>query len=268
MDCFNEATLANILEPYIGSIEAFQFDKPTDHLIHSTHWSNTDELLEFCRHLVSTMPDGQFPTEEWLRKRGKWKGRSGEVYNTLSVYIKTWLGGVRNLRKLLGQSHVSTIEWDKDSAIAAYQKFYDDHGLTPGQVRQKSRAGGDFSRELAANAARIDNAVLKYAGGTEAVNELLGIVIDRTRRWTREAILEGFQSVIAEWKVSPTQLLYDHKAGKTKLPLETYKNTSQLVGAVGQQFSGGVKEVYEILGFEPPSRPRKRRTKRELNERR
>ena len=118
MDCFNEATLANILEPYIGSIEAFQFDKPTDHLIHSTHWSNTDELLEFCRHLVSTMPDGQFPTEEWLRKRGKWKGRSGEVYNTLSVYIKTWLGGVRNLRKLLGQSHVSTIEWDKDSAIA------------------------------------------------------------------------------------------------------------------------------------------------------
>lgn len=136
----------------------------------------------------------------------------------------------------------------------------------PGQVRQKSRAGGDFPRELAANAARIDNAVLKYAGGTEAVNELLGIVIDRTRRWTREAILEGFQSVIVEWKVSPTQLLYDHKAGKTKLPLETYKNTSQLVGAVGQQFSGGVKEVYEILGFEPPSRPRKRRTKRELNE--
>jgi len=265
-DCFNEATLTSILEPYIGSIEAFQFDKPTDHLIHSTYWSNSDELLEFCRHLVSTMPDGQFPTEEWLRKRGKWKDRPGEVYNTLSVYIKTWLGGVRNLRKLLGQTHVSTIEWNKDSAIAAYQKFYDDHGLTPGQVRQKSRAGGDISRELAANAARIDNAVLKYAGGTEAVNELLGVVIDRTRRWTREAILEGFQSVIAEWEISPTQLLYDHKAGKTKLPIETYKNTSQLVGAVGQQFSGGAKEVYEILGFEPPLRPRKRRTKREINE--
>lgn len=266
-DCFNEATLANILEPYIGIIKPFQFDKPTDHLIHSTHWSNADELLEYCRHLVATMPDGQFPTEEWLRKRGKWKNRPGETYNTLSIYIKTWLGGVRNLRKLLGQSQVSTIEWDKNSAIAAYQKFYDKHGLTPGQARQIGRKGGDISRELSADAARIDNAVLKYAGGAAAVNELLGIVIDRTRGWSREAILEGFQAIISKWNISPTQLLYDHKAGKTKLPLETYQNTCQLIDAVGRKFSG-VKEVYEILGFEPPSRPRKRRTKRELNERR
>ncbi|WP_041938079.1 hypothetical protein [Gallionella capsiferriformans] len=264
-ECFNEEILAGILEPHIGSIDAFQFDKPTDRLIHSTHWSNADELLEFCRHLVTTMPDGQFPCEGWLRKRGKYKNRPGEVYNTLSIYIKTWLGGIRNLRKLLDQSHVSTIEWDKDSAIAAYQKFYDGHGLTPGQARHITRKGGEVSTKLAAEAARIDNAVLKFAGGSVAVNELLGIVIDKTRRWTREAILDGFQSIISEWKMSPIQLLYEHKTGKTKFPEETYKKTSQMVGAINQQFSG-VKEVYEILGFEPPSRPRKRRTKRELNE--
>lgn len=259
-DCYDEAKLAGILSPHIGHIAPFQFDKPTDSLIHSTHWSNADELLEFCRHLVTTMPDGQFPTEEWLRKRGKWKNRPGEVYNTLSVYIKTWLGGVRNLRKLLGQPNVSTIEWDKNSAIAAYQKFYDEHGLTPGQARHIGKKGGNVSSEQAAEAARIDNAVLKYAGGAATVNELLGIVIDRTRGWSREAILDGFQAIISKWSISPTQLLYDHKAGKTELPPETYQNICQLLDAVGRKFEG-VKEVYEILGFEPPSRPRQRRTK-------
>jgi hypothetical protein len=257
-DCFSEVTLTNILEPYIGNVDAFQFDKPTDHLIHSTHWSNSDELLKFCRHLITTMPDGQFPCEGWLRKRGKWKDRPGEPYNTLSIYIKTWLGGMRNLRKLLEQSHVSTIEWDKDSAISAYRKFHEVHGLTPGQARHINRKGGAVSSKLAAEAARIDNAVLKFADGAVAVNELLGIVIDKTRRWTPESILEGFQSIISEWGISPVQLLYEHKTGKTKFPEETYKKVGQLVGAVKSQFNG-VQEVYKILSFNPPSRPRKQR---------
>ena len=190
----------------------------------------------------------------------------GEVYNTLSTYIKTWLGGIRNLRKLLDQSHVSTIEWDKDSAIAAYCKFHDEHGLTPGQARHINRKGGKVSTKLAAEAARIGNAVLKFADGSVAVNELLGIVIDKTRRWTREAILEGFQSIISEWKMTPLQLLYEHKSGKTKFPEDVYKNAGQLVGAVNKHFND-VKDVYETLGFKPQPLPRKQRTKRELNER-
>jgi hypothetical protein len=55
------------------------------------------------------MPDGKFPTEEWLRKRGRWADRPGEPYNTLSVYIKQWIGGVRKLRLLLDQEEASTI---------------------------------------------------------------------------------------------------------------------------------------------------------------
>lgn len=128
------------------------------------------------------MPSGEFPTEEWLRKRGKWANRPGEAYNTLSVYIKTWLGGVRNLRKLLGQSHVSTKEWDKDSAIAAYRRFFDEHGLTPGQARHIGRKGGDISPEVAAEAGRLENAARKYAGGSIAVNKLLGITIVKATR--------------------------------------------------------------------------------------
>lgn len=181
-DCFSETVLTKALETYIGVVEPFKFDNPTDHLIHSTHWSNADELLEYCRHFVSTMPSGEFPTEEWLRKRGKWANRPGEAYNTLSVYIKTWLGGVRNLRKLLGQSHASTKEWDKDSAIAAYRRFFDEHGLTPGQARHIGRKGGDISPEVAAEAGRLENAARKYAGGSIAVNKLLGITIVKATR--------------------------------------------------------------------------------------
>ena len=51
-DCFDEEKLSEILEPYTGVLEAFQFDKPTDKIIPTTHWSNTDELLEYCYQLL------------------------------------------------------------------------------------------------------------------------------------------------------------------------------------------------------------------------
>jgi hypothetical protein len=63
-DCFDEGRLSAILAPYIGTVEPFVFDRPTDSVIQSTHWSNTDELLEYCRHLAAQMSDGAFPTEE------------------------------------------------------------------------------------------------------------------------------------------------------------------------------------------------------------
>jgi len=181
-DCFEEKTLAKALEPYIGTIQPFKFDRPTDKLIQSTHWSNADELLDYCSHLASTMPNGEFPKEDWLRKRGKWANREGETFNTLSIYIKTWLGGFRNLRKLLGQSHLSTNQWDRDKAIAEYQKFYIEHGITPGQARTLSRKGGDISPLVAQKATNIDSAVLKYAEGSMSVNKLLGIKVKGTRK--------------------------------------------------------------------------------------
>jgi hypothetical protein len=51
-DCYEEKRLTDVLEPYIGRIEPFQFDKPTDRLIHTTHWSNADELLEYSPNTV------------------------------------------------------------------------------------------------------------------------------------------------------------------------------------------------------------------------
>lgn len=182
-DCYSDEKLTEILKSHIGVISPFIFNKSTDQLIHTTHWSNADELLEYCKQIAASMPDGNFPTEEWLRKRGKWKNRTGETYNTVSIYIKTWLGGVRNLRKLLNQEHASTNAWDKESAIDAYRAFYGRHGLTPGQIRHLYRKGEKtISPQLAKQATNITAAVEKYSGGSAAVNQLLGIQISYIRR--------------------------------------------------------------------------------------
>ena len=50
-DCFKEDRLADILAPYLAKRAAFRFDKPTDSLIPTTHWSNADELLAYCQTL-------------------------------------------------------------------------------------------------------------------------------------------------------------------------------------------------------------------------
>ena len=258
-DCFDEGRLSEILKPHIGEIAAFRFDLPTDKIIRSTHWSNTDQLLDYCREFASSMPEGKFPTEEWLRKRGKWSEREGEAYNTLAVYIKTWFGGIRKLRELLGQGDVSTISWGKESAIEAYKTFYKEHGLTPGQVRHEGRKkNGELSEELLKKAACIDHAIRKYAGGTRVVNELLGIIIERPRKWSKEKIIEGYKDVIDHWGLSPNQLINDHRKRKITLPEEEYRKLGQLIDVAGREF-GGSRKVMEIFSFTPPSRKRKKR---------
>ena len=264
-ECFKEERLTQILHPYIGYIEPFQFERSTDKIIPSTHWSNTDELLGYCKEFASKMPDGNFPTEEWLRKRGKWSEREGEAYNTLAVYIKTWFGGIRNLRKLIDQENVSTTVWDKEAAITEYKAFYKKHGLTAGQVRHGYRKKkGQFSDELYHEAARIDSAIIKYAGGISEINDLLGIKIERPRKWTKEKVIEGHKEIIDRWGLSANQLINDHKKGTIKLSIDEYKKLGQLIDVTNREF-GGIKKIMQILNFTPPSRKHNRRKKSEIN---
>lgn len=179
-DCYNEDRLTVILEPYIGIIKPFIFDKPLDKEIHSTHWSNADELLEFCRELALQQPDGKLPTEDWLRRRGKWKGRPGPAYNTLAVYIKLWIGGIRKVRDILGQPENSTTQWNRESALTAYQEWYKVYGRSPSSVRMMHQMGqltmtaSEFKR-----AANIAHAVRVYVGNTEEVHRVLDLPAPR-----------------------------------------------------------------------------------------
>jgi len=254
-DCYDEAKLTEILGPHIGEIAPFQFDKPTDALIYSTHWSNADELLDFCKELASKMPNGEFPAEDWLRKRGRWADRDGEVYNTLSNYIKQWLGGIRNLRKLIGQAEVSTQQWNRESALSAYKEFYDRHGLTPQQVRHKFLQNTDLSitNEDSLQAIRIAAAVQKYGDGADATNKAFGINSQRQTKWTKELLLAKFKQIVDEYGLSPNQLRYDHRKGMIELPAEKLKLINQIVDAV-TRFPGGLPGVYNELGIKAPKR--------------
>lgn len=263
-DCYSDDKLSIILEPVIGLVKPFLFDKPTDNRIQSTHWSNADELLDDCCQLAESMPDGKFPTEGWLRKRGKWAGRSGDSLNTMSVYIKLWLGGVRKLRSLLGQGHQSTTVWSEASAISAYKEFHKTHGITAQQYRHRHLSGDkSTSPEVARIATNICHAVHKYSGGTEALNSALGILIDRTRRWSKEAVLNGYRQIIEQWGVSPHQLWNDQRTGKMQLDDGVARDLGKLIGVTRKHFTSS-REIYDILGFKLPSRPRKRRSKKAI----
>lgn len=259
-DCYNDEKLSRILEHFIGLVKPFRFDKPTDIHIQSSHWSNADELLDACRKLADSVPDGKFPTEEWLRKRGKWADRDGDPLNTMSVYIKLWLGGVRNLRKLLGQGHQSTMMWNKESATRAYKEFYETYGMPPTQYKYLCDSGDkSVSPEVEKKASNICSAVRKYAGGVEVLNYELGITVDKTRKWSREAVLNGYREIIARCGLTPNQLLNDHKTGKIQLDEDAARDLSKLIGVTKKHFASS-KEICDILDFKPPSRPRKRRS--------
>lgn len=260
-DCYDESRLAKILAPFIGSPAPYIFDRPTDRVIHSTHWSNTDELIEHCRALAAEMPDGKFPTEEWLRKRGKWTDRPGPAYNTLSVYIKTWLGGVRNLREILGQAEASTTKWDRPAVLAAWLTFWNAHGLTPSQVRGAARKVKAFDDATLREAGRLVSAVAKYADGADAANAELGITPSIQKKWTRESILEGYRRITATYGSTPNQIVYDRKAGRAVIPDDDYQLARQLIDATKREFSG-LAEVLNLIGFQTPSRPRRPRRPR------
>lgn len=173
-DCLIELRLADTLSPFIGRIDPFVFDGPHDADLYSTHWSNADELLATCRLLMQSEWGGRFPNEQWLRKRGALKDRLGPAYNTIAVYIRKWLGGICNARKLLGREADSTQTWDRDKALSAYMRFWQKWRQTPGRMRARAECGQqEITPNERAEAANIAFVARKYVGDTATVHELL-----------------------------------------------------------------------------------------------
>jgi hypothetical protein len=232
--CYDDAELTRLLKPFIGVIEPFQFDKPTDQVIPSTHWSNADELLDYCRKLASEMPDGIFPTEQWLRKRGKWANRPGPVYNTLAVYIRLWIGGVRILREILNQQHASTIQWNTESALREYKRFSDEYGKTPGQVLgmvSDGTANESITENVVADASRIVSAVSKYVGGALEAQRRLGMKPSR-RYWDANSARAAWQEFVSKHGITPTQAVaYWHKKDAKALSGEESRLATRISNA-------------------------------------
>lgn len=187
-DCLSDNKLTRILEPYIGVIAPYIFDKPQDTAIETSHWSDSDELIEACRRLATEMPDGIFPNEQWLRKRGKFADRPGQTYNSVAIRINQWLGGIRNLRQLLGQSDQSSTKWTPESAVLAWKAFELEHGVTPTQMFVKARAK-QFPTEVVKLAQNIRRAATAFK------------VLDKARDGkTARKIVWTEATVLASWR--------------------------------------------------------------------
>jgi hypothetical protein len=210
-DCLIEAKLANRLEPFIGTIDAFKFDKPQDRLVQSAHWSEYDEFLDSCRQIAAEMPDGVFPGDEWLRKRGRYADRPGPTYNTVAQRVNAWMGGTRRVRELLGQAEASTTKWTPESVVEAWQRFEATHNLTPSQCK------GASLKPVADPAVIAEGArIYEVARRLSVVDQARGGRTGRKVKWTAERIEEEWITFCAETGRTPTECM--SKSQREKLP--------------------------------------------------
>jgi hypothetical protein len=210
VDCLSDQRLTAILKPYIGVLEPFNFEKPQDPYIETSHWTDSDELLETCRSLAAQQPDGIMPNEQWMRKRGRFADREGPVYNTLAVRINQWLGGTRRARQLLGQSDHSTEQWTAEKAIAAWREFEETHGVTPTQAT--SRVHRD----------RLPPEEIRWGQAIRGACVRYGVLDEARRGKSARKVIWTTESVTAAWGAFEV---------KYRMPV------NRCVGSSGQKYS-------------------------------
>ena len=202
-------------EAYHGNRQTFlgvnYRDCLSDKLIETSHWSDADDLLETCREFVAQMPSGTFPSEDWLRKRGKYADRPGPLYNTLAVRVNQWIGGTRKVRELLGHGHASTMKWTPGKVVTAWREFEERTGLSPSQcLGQKNKVL--LPESVIREAARLYAAARCY-------NVLFAARSGRTKRktfWTRERAISEWHKFVLEHGRTPSQCM--SAVMRSKLP--------------------------------------------------
>jgi hypothetical protein len=227
LDCQSEARLAELLKAYIGAIEPFRFDKAQDRHIETAHWSDADELLETCRRLAAERPDGVFPNEQWLRRRGRYATRPGEAYNTLATAVTKVLGGTRNVRKLLDQAEASTIKWTPASVVEAWREYEARTRLTPAMAKGKYRKGAGNEGTLK-EGARIYEVARRLGVIGQARDGRTG----RKVKWTAAHTEHEWRAFCAENGRTPTQCM--SKAQRERLPRNVTDRATRVYSAAAR----------------------------------
>jgi len=223
-DCLSRRRLAEILEPFIGRGTKDAISKPCAEAVEPSLYASKTELLAACRALAAQMPDGIFPADSWLRKRGKHSERPGPTYNSLAVYVTRWFGGTRAMRELLGQASASTTKWTTESIVAAWRAFEMEHGVTPSQCRGRQRAKA-LPRAIVAEGAKIYGAAQR-----------LGIVeiarngrATRQTKWTREHVAEQWNKFVMTHDRLPSECM--SKMRRQTLPRAVTDEATNIYGA-------------------------------------
>ena len=216
LDCLSDDRLNVVLEPYLDPIAPFVFDKSTDAYLETAHWSNADELLETCRKISVSQPDGCLPNEGWLRKRGKFRTRDGPAYNTVAIYIKLWLGGMRNARSLLGQAAKNTKVRSRDAILEELRVWVETYGRSPRAICADVRRG---KMVLTENERRRGNALAAavhlHCGNALAACAKIGVAIRPVDKST--PALNAFKDWIVKYGANPSTIRRRVRRGKLAL---------------------------------------------------
>lgn len=223
-DCLSDDALTAILAPYIGVVAPTNVARETDGSVETAHWSNADELLESCRRIAAAAPGGIFPSEEWLRKRGKFADRDGPPYHTVAVYAQKWLGGIRKVRALLNQDHASTTKWDVETVKVKWAEFSESHGLTPAQANLPE-VRKTLPPKVSAEACRIYAAARRL----DVRDTSLNIRVGRKIYWTAERTIAEWKAFFAELGCSPTECMSASK--RARLPKAICDRATRIYGA-------------------------------------
>ena len=173
------------------------------------------------------MPDGIFPSEDWLRKRGKYANRPGESYNTLAVRVNSWLGGTRILREILGHPQASTTKWTPEAAIKAWREFHATYGLTPTQLASDNRKD-----TLPSDVVKLANKIRQANVRQGTLDEARAGKTARKIVWTEERTIAAWRKFENEIGKPPSSCLSPN--AQRKLPRAIVNRAAGIYGAAGK----------------------------------
>lgn len=184
--CYKTDKLIEILSSYIENIDIQSVSfKPMDKKVEPTRWNLFDSVIEQCKQVIKFIPNGKLPTEEWMRRRGKFKDR--EVYewetdinlNSLSKYIQE-VGGIRLIRESIGDES-STIKWNRDVVLNVALEIYSIYKKSPQSVLGEFQKRKNLSRDEIQMKNKISGLLnacsIHFIGGYREVCETVNIPI-------------------------------------------------------------------------------------------
>ena len=252
-----ESGLTELLEPYIGIIDPYIFDRPDLKLIQTAFWSDAPEIIETCRWLAEQQPDGRFPTEHWLRKRGIYADRDGETYNTLGIYVQKYVGGLLKLRAILGEDTSHYRRWDKDSILIALDEWLQEYGIAPATYFGRHRRHNNLDEEISKYAGSLIGATNKHIGSFSEAIEILGYSQKNRiskwekgasyQKWDEKLTLMALDKWMQEYGISPQAYFVRYKT-HNHLDEKIFQYSKTLNQAIRNHI-GTFSEAMIILGY-------------------
>ena len=142
-DCYKEATLKQILLPYIGDPPVL-VQHPTVQ-VPTTMLSVADSLISDCKDLCSNLPIGRqdLPSLNWLLRRGNHANR------TVFAWEKASWGPLVTLIRKVGFAHVRAalnefvpqeVTWGKSECVDQFERLLREHNRTASSLKLALRA--------------------------------------------------------------------------------------------------------------------------------